>query len=1574
MKNPALKLFIRKFFNCLVPVLILGSAMVRTQAAPKYWDTTAGAGNGVGGSGTWAAQSTAFFSTASTGDATLTSAATTDDDIFQGTAGTITFSFSAPTANSFTFNTTGYAITTSSGTTRTMTGAITLGNSVTLTLATFGGSGQLNVDSVSGGTSSALTVGGACSLSTDAIQIGLNSGATVASSAPITISTAGSTGVSGFKPASGTATINATIVNNSGVTTMLGAASGNTLNVAGGVSGSAGVQFSAGSSGGAGTVNLNAANTYTGPTIFNGTASGTVKLGVDNALPTSTAVTMGASSGNGQKLDLNGHNQTIGSLTSVSGGTGSITDNSSGAGPSTLTISGSTSPAAFGLVISNGATHAISLVRAGTGTTTLSAANTYSGNTTITNTATLALAAGGSIAKTPQISIAAGAIFDVSAAGFTFTGSSPVQTLAGSSTNGIATINAPSQTVTLNSGALLAFQALGGSGSSVGKISVTGTSANLTLNGNAVTVNVTGAALAAGTYRLLDCLGTLTGTANTTATITGTALTTGYTATISTTTGAAGHVDLVVTAPLIPSFSSLSTSQSINYGTASITLSGKLSATGPVYPANGETVSITINGSVQTTTINDATGDFSKTFVTATNPYSASAYTITYAYAGNGSTLGAAVNDTSTTLTVNKANLTVTAKNVTKTQGTTLSSPVTGSTDFTSSGLANSETIGSVTITYGSGAAAGDAAGVYIGSVVPSAATGGTFNAANYNAIGYVAGNLTNTASPSISTSGTLAAVNTTYGTASASPTSFTVSGGNLTGNLTATPPSGFEISLSSGSSYTTSLPITASGTLAPTTVYVRLAATTTAGTYSGNVSISGGGATTATIATAASTVSPAPLTITGITATNKVYDQTTTAGFTGTPAYSGLVNSESFSVSGTPSASFAFATVSNGIPVTVSGFTAPSANYSLTQPILSANITPLALTVSGATVATKFFDGKTNATITGATLVGVISPDVVTVSGGGFFTDTNANTGIPVTATLTLGGVDSTNYSLTQPTGLTGTILQTNQTVTFSALPGKTNGAAPFTLSATANSGLSFTYLSSNPSVATISGNTVTIVGTGNTIITATNSGNGNYSPVSATQTLSVGQPLVAGDLAIIAFGPSGTDKFAVVLLRPIVAGTTIVFTDNGFSSATTGRTGEGFLTYAAQTDLPAGTVLTWLNGQSITGTGWSSAAPTSFSLNATGEQLFAFQGDPANWASQSGITLLYGVETKNTWLTTGTADTTSSYAPDSSLLPSAYLFQVSTKSDIYLTATTISDTVANIITAVTTPLNYSANNAAQTLPSYTQFIVNPTATVVTSDANPALPGATVNLTATVTWGGAGSPTGNVTFKDNGTAIGSGTLNGSGQAVLSTSMLSHGSHPITAEYAPTGNFFGSTNSPALSQIINTPPVATGTNYYRSTSVTTVTIPISSLLAKVTDADSDSVMLSATSTSTNGVTLANDSVNLTYVNSSPVNDQFTNTFVDAYGATATAVVTITVSTNAIGGQVQTLNLSGGGSTAALNFVGVPSYSYTVQSSTNLLNWSDVLTTNAPTSGSFLVNDILGSTPPANKFYRLRYNP
>ncbi len=103
-----------------------------------------------------------------------------------------------------------------------------------------------------------------------------------------------------------------------------------------------------------------------------------------------------------------------------------------------------------------------------------------------------------------------------------------------------------------------------------------------------------------------------------------------------------------------PSFNNLTASQSILAGTTSLALAGTVSATGPLYPASTELVSVTINGASITNTFSDAAGNFSITFPTTALP--AGAYQIAYSYPGS-LTLNATVNS-STLLTVTNSFIT----------------------------------------------------------------------------------------------------------------------------------------------------------------------------------------------------------------------------------------------------------------------------------------------------------------------------------------------------------------------------------------------------------------------------------------------------------------------------------------------------------------------------------------------------------------------------------------------------------------------------------------------------------------------------------------------------------------------------------------------------------------------------------------------------------------------------------------------------------------------------------------------------------------------------------------------------
>jgi len=171
-------------------------------------------------------------------------------------------------------------------------------------------------------------------------------------------------------------------------------------------------------------------------------------------------------------------------------------------------------------------------------------------------------------------------------------------------------------------------------------------------------------------------------------------------------------------------------------------------------------------------------------------------------------------------------------------------------------------------------------------------------------------------------------------------------------------------------------------------------------------------------------------------------------------------------------------------------------------------------LTVSGATVDTRAYNGGVAATISNATLNGIISPDVVNIATlNGTFADPNANTGIGVTANLTLGGADAVKYLIQQPGGLTGTITQATQTITFTGpLANRSPGDANFNYTATASSGLTVSFASGTSSVITVvSGSLVHVGVIGSSIITASQAGNQNYlaaTPVQLVQNVVAATP----------------------------------------------------------------------------------------------------------------------------------------------------------------------------------------------------------------------------------------------------------------------------------------------------------------------------------------------------------------------------------------------------------------------------------------------------------------------------------
>ncbi len=230
----------------------------------------------------------------------------------------------------------------------------------------------------------------------------------------------------------------------------------------------------------------------------------------------------------------------------------------------------------------------------------------------------------------------------------------------------------------------------------------------------------------------------------------------------------------------------------------------------------------------------------------------------------------------------------------------------------------------------------------------------------------------------------------------------------------------------------------------------------TDSGTFEATISATDTAGNTANSALTV-TISPAEVTISGITAADKTYDGGTGATLGGVVSLNGVFGGDTVNLSGTAVGTFVSADVGTDIVVNVTGYTlagVSSAHYTLTLPAATADITAAGLTVTGVTANDKAYDGTVSATLDlgSAALSGVVGDDDVTLTTGsatGAFADANVGTGKPVAVSgLALDGAASGNYSLTQPT-TTADITAVQLTVTAE---NKTRpyGAANPTLTAT--------------------------------------------------------------------------------------------------------------------------------------------------------------------------------------------------------------------------------------------------------------------------------------------------------------------------------------------------------------------------------------------------------------------------------------------------------------------------------------------------------------------------------------------
>ena len=351
------------------------------------------------------------------------------------------------------------------------------------------------------------------------------------------------------------------------------------------------------------------------------------------------------------------------------------------------------------------------------------------------------------------------------------------------------------------------------------------------------------------------------------------------------------------------------------------------------------------------------------------------------------------------------------------------------------------------------------------------------------------------------------------------------------------------------------------SGTATFTTSALAMGAHSITATYRGD-------------STFATSISPAfaysvtakPLTIAGVTAGNKVYDATTAASLAG-GTLSGVVNGDIVTIT---AGSGNFASANVGLrAITATGFTlggANASNYSLSaQPLVpSATITARALSVTASNQSKVF--GQTRAFGSGSTLFtssGLVAGEtigsVTLACTGGVSTAPVAS--YPITPNMATGGTfAASNYAMTYGTGAL-TVSKADQTITFGVLGNRALGDAAFSLTATASSGLAASYVSSDPTVASVTGRTVTVLKTGITIITASQAGDGNFKAAPpVTQSLMVLNRGVITWVSAVAGNWSDSTKWTVGALATLGQASYALNFDKTGTYTATQNLSEGF------------------------------------------------------------------------------------------------------------------------------------------------------------------------------------------------------------------------------------------------------------------------------------------------------------------------------------------------------------------------------------------------------------------------------
>jgi hypothetical protein len=315
---------------------------------------------------------------------------------------------------------------------------------------------------------------------------------------------------------------------------------------------------------------------------------------------------------------------------------------------------------------------------------------------------------------------------------------------------------------------------------------------------------------------------------------------------------------------------------------------------------------------------------------------------------------------------------------------------------------------------------------------------------------------------------------------------------------------------------------------------------------YPASVLIENGSATLSALALSSGNLSPAfsplttsytasvPNTTSSITVTPTVTDTTATIKVNGTAV-----------ASGTASESIALAVGTNTITTVVTAQDGTSASTYTVSVFREYETQTLSF---GALPAATYGDSPISLSATSSSGLAVSyassDPAVATISGN-LLSITGAGS-----VTITASQPGDGNFSAAADVPRTLVVNKASQTITFGALVDRTYGDNAFTLSASASSGLPTSYASSDTSVATVSGETVTLHTAGTTTITAFQAGDANYNAASVVgRSLVVAKANATVTLGNLAQTYDGSAKPVSTTTDP--AGLPVTLTYNG--SATT-------------------------------------------------------------------------------------------------------------------------------------------------------------------------------------------------------------------------------------------------------------------------------------------------------------------------------------------------------------------------------------------------------------------------------------